>query len=211
MRSNEGSTFTERARREQIVACAMEVVAEVGYNATTIRKIAERVGVAMSVVLYHFSNKEQLVQAILAKAILSVVAEVAPAMDAEATATGKLHAYLRSNAAFLESNRVLYAAMLDIGMNYRSATGLRIDQLELDPDLLAEFAKLDLQATIRLGQENGEFRLVDTKQVAVAISSALNGAVLEVSRDSEFDVRGYAEVLISLFDSALVPSTTGEK
>jgi AcrR family transcriptional regulator len=196
-------TFTEQARRAQIVACAMEVIAEIGYPQTTIRKIADRVGVAMSVVLYHFANKDTLVRAILTEAISSVVAVVAPSMDAEATALGKLHAYLRSNAAFLRSHTVQYMAILDIGMNYRSAAGQRIDQLELDPQLLAEFAKLQLEPVLQLGQDTGEFRSLDTKNVAVAISSALNGAVVEISRGPEFDAIGYGEVLVALFDSAI--------
>jgi AcrR family transcriptional regulator len=207
MRSKEvdhRQSFTERARREQIVRCAMEVINELGYPQTSIRKIADRVGVAMSVVLYHFSNKDALVGAIMADAISSVVAAVAPAMEAEPTATGKLHAYLRSSAAFIQLHPMQFGVIVDIGMNYRSATGQRVDQLALDPALLVEFAKLDLQSTLRLGQDTGEFRSLDTKNTALAISSALNGAVLEISRDPGFDVVGYGELLVSVFDSAVL-------
>jgi hypothetical protein len=41
---------------------------------------------------YHFSGNDKLAQAMPATAIRSVVAVVGPGMDAEATASGKLHA-----------------------------------------------------------------------------------------------------------------------
>src|SRR5580693_7433483 len=58
-------TFTERARRGQIVECAIELIAERGYGDTSIAKIAERAGIAKSVVLYHFVSKEELVGAVV--------------------------------------------------------------------------------------------------------------------------------------------------
>ena len=47
MRSKDGSsTFTETARRAQIVEYAIEAIAELGYHQASVRKIAERVGVS---------------------------------------------------------------------------------------------------------------------------------------------------------------------
>lgn len=183
--------------------CAIEVVAELGYAQTSLRKIAERVGIAMSVVLYHFANKEELVRAIATECYRSVIATMVPAVDAETTATGKLRAFIRANAAFLGSHRLQYMAVLDIGLNYRSATGRRLDELEVDPELLGDLAKLDLESILRFGQDNGEFRPLETRLIAVAVRSALNGAVLEVARDPEFDVFAYGEELVIVFDRAL--------
>jgi AcrR family transcriptional regulator len=90
-------TFTQSARRAQIVGCAIEVIAEVGYPQASIRKIADRVGVAMSAVLYHFGNKDNLVDAIVEEMYRTALSTVVPAMEAESTATGKLNAYIRAN------------------------------------------------------------------------------------------------------------------
>src|SRR3989337_1056994 len=59
------ATFTQAAGRAQIVAAAIDVIAEIGWSQTSIRKIADRVGVAMSAVLYHFGTKDSLVDAII--------------------------------------------------------------------------------------------------------------------------------------------------
>lgn len=203
MRSSEARTFTERARRAQIIECATELIAEIGYAQTSIRKIAERVGVAMSVVLYHLANKEELVRAIVNEAYRAMIAAIVPALAAETTATGKLHAYIRSSAAFIGTHRTQFSAVLDIGLSYRSATGKRLYDLAVDPDLLDDLAKLDLDAILRSGQDNGEFRQLETKNVTVAVRSALNGAVLEVARDPEFDLTRYGEELVTMFDLAI--------
>jgi TetR/AcrR family transcriptional regulator, fatty acid metabolism regulator protein len=195
-------SFTKRARRAQIVECAIEAVAELGYAQTSLRKIAERVGVAMSVVLYHFANKEELVRAIVTEAYRSVIATVAPAVAAEPTAAGKLRAYIRANAAYLDTHRLQFMAMLDIGLSYRSGSGRRLDELDVDPELLGELAKLDLESILRLGQDSGEFRRLETRRIAVAVRSAVNGAALEIARDPEFDVLAYGEELVTVFDLA---------
>jgi AcrR family transcriptional regulator len=200
--AGESPTFTERARRAQIVECAIEVVAELGYAQASLRRIAERVGVAMSVVLYHFANKEELIRAIVTEAYRSAIATIVPAVNAEATAAGKLRAYIRASAEYLDSHRLRHMAVVDIGLSYRSGSGRRLDELEMDPELLEDLAKLDLDAILRRGQDDGEFRPLDTRRMAVAVRSALNGAVLEIARDPEFDVLAYGEELVTIFDLA---------
>lgn len=51
--------------RIPIVECAIEVIAELGFAQASIRKIADRVGIAMSTVLYHFGNRDNLVDAVV--------------------------------------------------------------------------------------------------------------------------------------------------
>jgi AcrR family transcriptional regulator len=156
----------------------------------------------MSVVLYHFSSKDELVRAVVTEAFGSAIDAIVPALEAEPTAAGKLRAYIRAQAAYIDSHREQYMAMLDIGLSYRSPAGGRLDQLELDPAVMADIAKLDLETILRQGQETGEFRPLDPRRTAVAVRAALNGAVLEIAGDPEFDVRAYAEELVRLFDLA---------
>lgn len=184
------------------MTCAIEAVAELGFANTSIRKIAERVGVAMSVVLYHFANKDELVRAIVTEAWRSAIATILPPVEAEPTAAGKLHAYIRANVTFVKTYRMQHMAMLDIGLSYRTAAGHRLDQLDIDPELLGDLAKLDLEAILRDGQATGEFRPMDTKSVAMALRGALNGAIFEIAGDPEYDALGYAEELVTLFDLA---------
>ena len=108
-------SFTRTARKAQIVGCAIEVIAEVGYPQASIRKIADRVGIAMSAVLYHFGSKDNLVDAIVEHMYTTMLAIVVPALAAETTATGKLNAYIRATIKYFGTHRVALLALTSIG------------------------------------------------------------------------------------------------
>lgn len=54
-----------RRRRERIVADAMALFAQEGYGDTSLREVAEKVGVAKSTLLHHYPTKEALLRAVL--------------------------------------------------------------------------------------------------------------------------------------------------
>ena len=202
MRSND-RTFTDQARRTQITLCAIDVIAEIGYAQASIRKIAQRVGVAMSVVLYHFASKDELVLAIVNHAFREAIDMIVPRLERETTAAGKLRAYILANADFLDTHRNQFAAVMDIGLTYRTAEGGRMDTMKIDPELMAGVARMDVAAILRQGQESGEFAEFDVDRTAMAIRGAvLNAPVLEVFGNPEFDLHGYAEAMVALFDRA---------
>ncbi|MCC3330861.1 TetR/AcrR family transcriptional regulator [Nocardia abscessus] len=55
------------AKREEILEAALEIVARVGYSRTTVRELAESVGLSQTGLLHYFGSKEQLFAAILAR------------------------------------------------------------------------------------------------------------------------------------------------
>ncbi len=54
-------------RREQILSAAVELFGEVGYRGTSLRDIAQRVGITHPGLLYHFHSKQELLSAVLAR------------------------------------------------------------------------------------------------------------------------------------------------
>nr|WP_184566888.1 TetR family transcriptional regulator [Streptomyces paradoxus] len=52
-------------RREELLAIAAEVFAAQGYNATTVRKIADAAGMLAGSLYYHFDSKESMLDEIL--------------------------------------------------------------------------------------------------------------------------------------------------
>ena len=61
-----GDTGTKGGRRrEQILAAAVELFGEVGYRGTSLRDIAQRVGITHPGLLYHFHSKQELLSAVL--------------------------------------------------------------------------------------------------------------------------------------------------
>ncbi|MUM19281.1 MULTISPECIES: TetR/AcrR family transcriptional regulator [unclassified Mycobacteroides] len=205
MRSKSGikRTFTEVARREQIVACAMEVIAEVGYPQTTIRKIADRAGIAMSVVLYHFGSKDGLVEAVIASMYQTALAEVPPAVRRERTPTAQLAAYIRASVGYFDTHRMHLAALSQLGTSYKPSDGRRLGDLELTPELTDQLAELDPSAILRAGQKSGEFASFPVDSTAIAVRGAVNAVVEKVLQNADFDAHGYAEDLVKLFTRAV--------
>ena len=60
MPEDAGQTFTETARRAQIVTAAVDILAEDGFKAASLARIAQRAGISKGLILYHFSSKEEL-------------------------------------------------------------------------------------------------------------------------------------------------------
>src|SRR5437660_9554948 len=54
--------FPRGGTRERIQAIALELFAEQGYEKTSLREIAERLGVTKAALYYHFKSKEDIVR-----------------------------------------------------------------------------------------------------------------------------------------------------
>lgn len=205
MRSSEDArtTFTQSARRAQIVAAAIEVIGEIGWAHTSIRKIAERVGVAMSAVLYHFGSKDNLVEAVIEQMYRSALSTVGPALVAESTATAKLSAYIRASVGYFDTHRSELAALAQLGTGYQPRDGRRFDELGMTPELRDELALLDPVAILVAGQQNREFGDFPATSMAIALRGAVNAAVEKILRDPDFDARSYGEDLVTIFGRAV--------
>ena len=196
-------SFTRTARKAQIVGCAIEVIAEVGYPQASIRKIADRVGIAMSAVLYHFGSKDNLVDAIVEQMYRTMLALVVPALAAETTATGKLNAYIRSTINYFGTHRTALLALTSLGTSYRPSDGRPFAEMGLSPEIAEQLAVLDPTAILEAGQRDGEFGDFPIDSTAVALRGAVNGVVEKILREPDYDVRGYGEDLVEIFGRAV--------
>ena len=119
-------TFTETARRAQIVAAAIDTIAELGYGQASLARIAETAGTSKGVIIYHFGGKDELMRELVAEVVARGVAYMEPQIDAEPTGAGKLRAYIESNLAFMGENRNHMVAIFEIALNARAADGSRL-------------------------------------------------------------------------------------
>jgi AcrR family transcriptional regulator len=196
-------SFTRTARRAQIVGCAIEVIAEVGFTQASIRKIADRVGIAMSAVLYHFGTKDNLVDAIIEHMYRMMLAVVVPALDAETTAKGRLNAYIRSCIRYFGTHRVALLALASLGTDYRPSDGRRFDEMGLNPEIAEQLAVLDPTAILAAGQRDGEFGDFPLESTAIAVRGSVTAVVEKILRDPAFDAWSYGEDLIEIFDRVM--------
>ncbi len=84
-----GSTAVASRRREHLVRLAAELFAEKGYQATTVRNIADEAGILSGSLYHHFDSKESIVVEILSSFLdeLAVAAEAALARGGDPRAT----------------------------------------------------------------------------------------------------------------------------
>lgn len=197
------TTFIQSARRAQIVAAAIEVIAEIGWAQTSIRKIADRVGVAMSAVLYHFGAKDNLVEAIVEEMYRSALSVLTPALNAESSAADKLTAYIRASIAYFDTHRSQLAALSQLGAGYQPGNGKRFEELGLTPELRDELAVLDPTAILIGGQDADEFGDFPVSSMAVALRGAVNAVVEKILREPGFDATAYGEDLVAIFGRAV--------
>lgn len=58
-------TFTERARRAQIIECAIDTITEVGFARASLTEIGQRAGISKGGVAYHFAGKAELLEQVV--------------------------------------------------------------------------------------------------------------------------------------------------
>lgn len=196
------NSFIDTARRAQILASAIETIAEEGYLQASVVRIARRAGVSRGVITYRYPGKHDLVLDLITEIYLTAARIMLPAVDAEPTYAGKLAAYIRSNGAFIDTHRSHAMTVLDVWTSFRTDDGRRLDQLLATHTVPPELARLDPGWILREGQERGEFADFPVRSTTTAVRGAIDGAVLQLSHDPGFDVTGYVEDLVHLFDRA---------
>ncbi len=118
--------FTETARRAQIMAAAIDTIAELGYGQASLARIAEAAGTSKGVIIYHFGGKDELIRELLQDLITRAGAYMRPRIEAEQTGACMLRAFFESNLAFMAENRNQMAATVEIALNARAADAARL-------------------------------------------------------------------------------------
>lgn len=198
--SPSGRTFADEARRRQIVECAIEVIAEEGFAQASLARIAQRAGVAKSVVLYHFANKDELVEQVLMAVSMASAAALPERMAAAGGAREKLRVALETIAEFIDGNRTYALAGLETWNQTRSLPGRA--RLAGDP---AAAGVEDIRRLLAEGQASGELGEFDPHVVAVLFRQAVDAITLEVAIDPTADLTVFAAGLVAMFDRMISP------
>lgn len=179
------------------MACAIETLAVEGYANASLARIAERAGVSKSVIVYHFGGKDEVLESVVQEVFEAATGAVGPRIEAEATAAGKLRAYLEARVGFLATHRHHMLALFEIWMNFRGPDGdLRLGEGDAKATVGA------IEAILREGQRSGEFATFSTAVMAMAVRQAVDGVLLQLRADPDLDLDTYAAELVALFERA---------
>ncbi|MET0134401.1 MAG: TetR/AcrR family transcriptional regulator [Kibdelosporangium sp.] len=184
----DGLSFIEVARRAQIVECAIETIAEIGYAQASLHQIAERAGISKSVISYHFAGKDELIQQVIEDVSAAGAASMWPRVQAESTSAGMLRAYIQSHVDFMRTHPNHVAAVTEILTHYRS----RVDDRNATP----------LEERLRQGQRDGEFRRFSARVMAWSIRAAIDEVGRRFVANPALDLEECARELTVAFDLA---------
>lgn len=190
-------TFTEAARRKQIVAAAIETIAELGYARASFAQIARRAGLSSpGLISYHFANKDDLIGQVVAEIYGAGGAVVTTHNEGAVSAWQALRGYLEGSVAFYDSHRTYMRALVHILQGHPEALGRWVGANNV--------AELDaVEELLVRGQRAGEFREFDTRTVALIIRQMLSGALQHLLTQPDVDLTGYTHELVGMCEHAL--------
>ncbi|RKR76081.1 TetR/AcrR family transcriptional regulator [Frondihabitans australicus] len=195
MRSENNVTRTQRARRDDILRAAIDVIAAEGYAAGSIAAIAESAGTSKGTVLYHFGSKAAVDDAVVTTLFESGAEFMRSAMSDAAGPAAEFRAYLTSNLRFIAENVSHVVAVHRILEN----------RPPVDP---APAAVDQLASRLRAGQEAGVFGDFDAVVVAKTVRAVIDAASFHLTDPDgpggdPVDVDHHITEVVALFERAI--------
>lgn len=187
--SSDALSRTARARRDDIVAAAVAVLATEGFPAASVERIAAEAGTGKGVVLYHFGTKERILEEVVRSLYEKGAATMTARILAETDHRARLHAYLRSNLEFIGENAAHVVAVQRIVANTAIVPDTSHDVPGIR-DLLAR------------GQEAGAFGDFDPQIAALMIRAVVDAASFHLTGNDDVDLDHAVEQVVVLFDRA---------
>jgi len=186
-------TFTGSARRAQIIAAAIDVLADDGYRKASMAAIAQRGGLSSTgLITYHFANKAELVGQVVVEVVGAMGAFMAQRMAGVGDPAARLQAYIVGNVDFIGAHPRQMKALLEVFLN---------GGMEIDPvDHLAALSPLE--KIMQEGQTSGHFRAFDVTIMASVVQRAIEGLPFLLQSRPDLELTLYSSELVELVERA---------
>jgi AcrR family transcriptional regulator len=184
-------TFTERARRKQIVAATIEVLAERGYVNTSFARIAERAGINAGLISYHFKNKDDLTNEVYQSIYQARLEHLQERIAHARTATEKLRLALEADLSYMGTQPKLFRALIEVLFSQRNEQGLPKYMKDVDSPLLSL-----LLGILKEGQHNGEFGDFDAYNLALVLEGARDQFLAQLPTRPSLDLTAFIRMLV---------------
>jgi len=187
-------SFIEAARRAQIIECAIDAIAELGFAQASLAQIAKRAGVSTGVISYYFAGKDDLIREVAAHVYEVGRILIEPRVDQQPDARSALHAFIEAGVDFIRAKPRYPVAIMNISRS--GGEGPRFDRSIEEPRWVG------YTNILRWGQETGLFRAFDISVMAATIIEALDYVPQRLVAEPDLDLQAYARELVILFDLA---------
>ncbi|MFB7891113.1 TetR/AcrR family transcriptional regulator [Microbacterium sp. NPDC056044] len=193
-------TFTETARRAQIIAAAIDTVNAIGFHRASLAEIATRARVAKSAIVYYFSSRDALMLSVVEEVFSRVETAVAAAEVVEGGPAARLGAYARAYLSYVDGHRAEVTAGVEIVVSHRVEDGTPLYLLR-DPDDSSLLRRI-----LREGMDEGAFRRMPLDVAVTLVESLLDVWTSELQRDLEAELGSFGEQIVEFLLQGIAPS-----
>jgi AcrR family transcriptional regulator len=187
-----------RSVREKILAAAIELFAEYGYHAATMRDIARVTGIQAASIYYHYANKQALLVEIMETHMRNLNAN--------------LERITQSSAPILQRLRDAIANHIRLHTTYKAEffiidTEIRALEGENRAAILAmrDGYEAMLQGLLREGMEQGVFRQFDVKVASYALIAMCTEVATWFRPEGRLSVQQVIDIYTRMITEGLLP------
>ena len=193
-------TFTQTARRAQLVGCAIDAQVEVGYQQTTVAEVARRAAVSKGVVTYYFPARDDLIWAVVAAVFASIGEQVGSRLE-DVPPRSFVATYIGAWVDYYRTYHREMIAIAEIWTSFRDASGRpHLDARTLDRE------RTLVETALTAGQAEGALGDFSPRVMAVTLKAALDGLLAQLALEPALDLDAYRDELVALFDRATRPA-----
>ena len=191
-----------RELRERVLAVSLELVADKGFDATTVEEIAEAADIAPATFFNHFQSKGGLLGEITAQVVESVELLIEAHLHEDAQVADRLEDLARHAASLIsEQQKLAREVMLEM---------LRSSSRPEDAAPYLATLRRPLAQMLERGQTNGEVRRdLEAEFLAEMVLGALHATLTQWLSDESYPIVERLPRAASFVSEAIRPIDTG--
>jgi AcrR family transcriptional regulator len=187
--------------RAQILQAALACFADKGYHQTSMDDIVAKSGLSKGALYWHFKSKQELFLSLIETYMSAYGEEASHAWSDEMPAADKIQALMKF---FVDTSEQLIP-FFRITIDFWAQTSEDEQLRAIFDEMLTAFQQ-QLGALIEEGVAKGEFRPVESRQLALALIAALDAlALYKTLLADKIDIQGSAETLLEMVIAGLKP------
>ncbi|MFE3456500.1 TetR/AcrR family transcriptional regulator [Nocardiopsis aegyptia] len=191
-------TLTEQARRQQLVAVTIDLVAAHGYAACSLQRIADAAGITKGAVIYHFASKNAVIRAAYDAVIEALTERVGAAVGLAPGPAAAVDAYVESMIGHMAEHpthvRVLTEALAP-------AVDTGVDEGPASPERRQVLADL-VTAAVSAGEYRAD---LDAVTLAVILNGAIDAVVAQTLADPGYDLTAATTAVLDMLHRTTAP------
>ncbi len=187
---------SKESRRDQIIKAATRIFSEKTYHGTTLKDIADAVGMLKGSLYYYITSKEKLLAGIILEAVHTLNEDLVRVENANLTPVERLRQIVREHVKF----NAIYREAGTLFLTEKNV----ISSLEMG-ELIEIFGRRDklIARTLNQAVEMGLYRPVDINITSLAIVGLCNSVLFWISPTGRLTYEDIADSFFELIDHGL--------